>query len=103
MCTSNHIYTKWGCPYGSYQVNDILVVTTNEANQIIFPTVLHTSTVIRMEEAHRDANELIQRPDFPVNVLANQKFRIWYTEDLYNKTESNNYGTHCIRVYAEYC
>ena len=103
VCTGNHIFTKWGCPYGNYQVNDIFVVTTNEANQIIFPTVSHTNTLIRMEEAHRDANELIQRPDFPVDVQENQKFRIWYTEDLYNYAESNNYGTHCVRVYARYC
>uniref|UniRef100_A0A7M5XJE7 Uncharacterized protein n=1 Tax=Clytia hemisphaerica TaxID=252671 RepID=A0A7M5XJE7_9CNID len=103
VCSVNHLYSKWGCTFGNYQVNDIHVVTTNELNQIIFPTVTHAGTVVRMEGADRDADELIQRPDSPVGVSANQKFRIWYTEDLYDLSESNNYGTHCIRVYAEYC
>ncbi|XP_031559477.1 uncharacterized protein LOC116295712 isoform X1 [Actinia tenebrosa] len=36
----------------------------------------------------------------PMNVTAVQEFRIWYGQDLVNKSESNNEGNACVEVYV---
>ena len=37
-----------------------------------------------------------------VYVRRKQELRVWYGEDLYDSTESDNSGTSCIEVWANY-
>jgi len=38
----------------------------------------------------------------PFNVIGAQAMRVWFSEDLKNYAESDNYGTSCAHVYAKY-
>ena len=37
-----------------------------------------------------------------INISAGTKYRIWYGEDLFNRAQGGNQGTHCVKVFASY-
>ena len=102
--------TKWGCLVTEdryYNEKLIGVHITNENDIRIFPA--NVSGSLRL-----DGHNYYTLPGFngnsseitfgstptPLSVVAGQKFRIWYADDLADKDEDDNDGTSCTDVYA---
>ena len=99
-------YTKWGC--GVEQLSKKLNVhITDEKDTRIFPANVSGSLVLNPYFLYTllgfDANSteiVFDSTPTPLSVVAGQKFRIWYGEDLANKGERDNMGRSCTDVYA---
>ena len=99
-------HTKWGCGLESHS-KKLNVLITNEKDTRIFPANVGGSlmldiyffyTLLGFDE---NSTEIVfDSTPTPLSVVAGQKFRIWYGEDLANTPESDNMGGSCIDVYA---
>ena len=107
------INTKWGCLItgNSYysNINFINVHITNKNNIRIFPANVSGSLRLDIHFYYTLPGFNGNSPDIvfdstptPLSVVAGQKFRIWYGEDLskYLDSERDNIGRSCTDVYA---
>ncbi|XP_068676595.1 uncharacterized protein [Montipora foliosa] len=101
--------TKWGCAYieDSHFSQKLNVHITNENNTRIFPANVGGSLVLdaffyyTLLGFHGNSSEIVfDSTPTPLSVVAGQKFRIWYGEDLANMGEGDNMGGSCTDVYA---
>ena len=108
-CASHKaLNTKWGC--GLRHVSKKLNVhITDEKDTRVFPANVSGSLVLdphfyyRLLGFNRNSPEIVfNSTPTPLSVVAGQKFRIWYGEDLakYKDSEKDNNGTSCTDVYA---
>ena len=109
-CASPRAFnTKWGCLItgNSYYSQKLNVHITNENNTRIFPANVDGSLGLdvrfyyTLPGFNRNSPEIVfDSIPTPLSVVAGQKFRIWYGEDLAGKDEGDNNGTSCTDVYA---
>ncbi|XP_068724154.1 uncharacterized protein [Montipora capricornis] len=100
--------TKWGCAYieDSHFSQKLNVHITNENNTPIFPANVDSSKLdvhfyYTLPGFNRNSSEIVfDYTPTPLSVVAGQKFRIWYGEDLANNGEGDNMGGSCTDVYA---
>ena len=101
--------TKWGCAYieDGYFSQKLNVHITNENNTRIFPANVGGSLVLdayfyyTLLGFHGNSSEIVfDSTPTPLSVVAGQKLRIWYGEDLANMGEGDNMGGSCTDVYA---
>ncbi|XP_068721419.1 uncharacterized protein [Montipora capricornis] len=101
--------TNWGCDLigQDYYRNRINVHITYENNTRIFPANVNGLLVLDFRFYYtllgfnRNSPEItFNSTPTPLSVVAGQKFRIWYGEDLAKKDEGDNNGTSCTDVYA---
>ncbi|XP_068677476.1 uncharacterized protein [Montipora foliosa] len=106
-CLSDKAFnTKWGC--GNKNLRKKLNVhITDEKDTRVFPANVSGSLVLddyffyRLLGFDAKSTEIVfDSTPTPLSVVAGQKFRIWYGEDLLNKGEPGNMGRSCTDVYA---
>ncbi|XP_068721427.1 uncharacterized protein [Montipora capricornis] len=98
--------SKWGC--GGVDLSKKLNVhITDENDTRVFPANVSNSLVLHQTFCYtllgfdeNSAEIVFDSTPTPLSVVAGQKFRIWYGEDLANKGEDNNMGRSCTDVYA---
>ena len=102
--------TKWGCLVkedGHYNKALIGVHIYNENDIRIFPA--NVSGSLRLDDHlfytlpgfNGSSPEItFDSTPTPLSVVAGQKFKIWYADDLHGKYEGDNVGTSCTDVYA---
>ncbi|XP_068721423.1 uncharacterized protein [Montipora capricornis] len=100
------INTKWGCGLKSHS-KKINVLITNEKDTRIFPASVSVSLMLdvyfyyTLRGFDENSPEIVfNSTPTPLSVVAGQKFRIWYGEDLANTPESDNRDSSCTDVYA---
>ncbi|XP_068677142.1 uncharacterized protein [Montipora foliosa] len=98
--------TKWGCGL-KHESKKLNIHITDEKDTRIFPANVNGSLVLSHHFYYtllgfdENSNEIVfDSTPTPLSVVAGQKFRIWYGEDLAGKAEDDNDGTSCIDVYA---
>ena len=80
------------------------------AADIIFPrpNVLATATnrgfyeMGTSSDTDTEIEFLVDEDEDYINISAGNKYRIWYGEDLFNRKQGGNQGTHCVKVFASY-
>ena len=101
--------TKWGCAFidDSYHSQKLNVHITNENNTRIFPANVSGSLFLNihlyytLHGCDKNSPEIVfDSIPTPLSVVAGQKFRIWYADDLAEKDEDDNDGTSCTDVYT---
>ena len=102
--------TKWGCLISGdkyYKKRLINVHITYENNSRIFPANVDGSLVLDVQFFYTlpgfngNSTEItFDSTPTPLSVVAGQKFKIWYGEDLTGIYEGDNDGTSCTDVYA---
>ena len=98
--------TKWGCGAKKLSKN-LNVHISYENNTRIFPANVSGSLVLKklfyykLPGFNENSTEIVfDSTPTPLSVVAGQKFRIWYGEDLKGDGEDNNMGRSCTDVYA---
>ena len=106
-CLSGKAFnTKWGC--GAEHLSKKLNVhITDEKDTRIFPANVSGSLVLdpfffyTLLGFDENSTEIVfDSTPTPFSVVAGQKFRIWYGEDLKDTGEDDNMGRSCTDVYA---
>ena len=106
-CLSDKAFnTKWGC--GTDNLSKKLNVhITAEKDTRVFPANVSGSLVLddyffyKLPGFNGNSTEIVfDSTPTPLSVVAGQKFRIWYGEDLKDDGEDNNMGRSCTDVYA---
>ena len=100
------INTKWGCS-AKHLSKKLNVHITDEKDTRIFPANVSGSLFFNdylyytLHGFDKNSPEIVfDSIPTPLSVVACQKFKIWYGEDLANMDEGNNKGTSCTDVYA---
>lgn len=92
-------YNKWACDEG----DRLETVLTNDTNAIVFPQLSHIERRYKLPGIRSDSPELIfNNLTVPIRVAPGQEFRVWYIEDLKDKSEHDNGGKTCMDIYALY-
>ena len=99
--------SNWGCSHSVYYDNKLNVHITNESNARIFPP---TSSVnfddhlyYNLSGFHENSAEIVfDSFPVPLSVTTGQRFRVWYGEDLADRSEADNVGNSYIDVYGFY-
>lgn len=91
-------YSYWGCKAGKH----LRTFLTNDSNEVVFPQK-SSSAFYQLQGVRVNSTELtFNNITVPLQVGTGQEFRVWYSEDLKNYSESDNGGKTCIDVYALY-
>ncbi|XP_066934984.1 uncharacterized protein [Clytia hemisphaerica] len=104
-CSVGKLRNYWGC--GSCCTGSLMTIITNSSDKAIIPL---TGTYLSYPAANYIPNYggiLAPEIVLPVpltsrSVAKGAVMKIWYTEDLYHSTVSDNGGTHCVLVFAMY-
>ena len=103
---SRAFYTKWGCGL-KHLSKKLNIHITDEKDTRIFPANVDGSLGLDVRFYYtlpgfdENSTEIVfDSTPTPLSVVAGQKFRIWYGEDLAGKDEGDNDGTSCTDVYA---
>ncbi|XP_048578484.1 uncharacterized protein LOC116610740 [Nematostella vectensis] len=100
------VRSYWGSNREHHNL-DILV--TNTRNEVIFPLtgvrymgVSNPGRWYEMDAFNALSPELVLQHGFDKGYYVGPQsiLRVWYGEDLYNYTESDNSGTECVDVYG---
>jgi len=100
-------WSYWGCStyHGSLK-DHIDVAITTSANRILLPSskFITSSTKWSRIPGYNSFSPQLVMSAFsnPPSVTKGQQLRLWYGEDLVNKSESDNDGKACCDVYARF-
>ena len=90
--------SKWGCAKDS---SDLFTLITDDQNNVVFPENYnghHTLPGITSSSP-----QLLFTFSIPLEVTAGQEYRVWYADDLFSRSEADNYpGATCMRVIFNY-
>ncbi|XP_066931033.1 uncharacterized protein [Clytia hemisphaerica] len=95
---------RWGCS-PLFTTDWVMTIMTDADNQIITSTTLEGShDVFQIPNFDgENSDHLTFTSDDPLRVVVGDEFRVWHTQDLNDFKADNNFGSHCIQVYAKYC
>ena len=104
--TGSKYWSHWGCGYFAQQsvVDWTAVSLTTSGNSVLFPP----STINKVTYhwnlipgySSRSPELVMSIYDSPVSISKDQELRLWYNEDLYKDSYSNNHGRVCADVYG---
>ena len=94
--------SNWGCVAGTPELNMII---TDSKNQIMYPSPrlvkINRYSWYKLPGYTSLSPELVFTDlGYPKYFKTGDKLRIWYGEDLYGHTESDNHGFTCMDIYA---
>ena len=99
-------YSFWGCDNIPSLKNHVNVIITTSSNTIITPVSPflknHVAKFSELPGYNSFSPEIILPRFSPHSVNSGQELRLWYGEDLTDRTESDNGGWVCCNVYALY-
>ena len=98
--------TLWGCAFviAKQHKPQVMTVVTDDSNRVVFPVNLKGAHFFALPGFNPYISHILVFTNlaYPIFFDKGQELRIWYTEDLYNYTISDNGGVHCINVYAKF-
>ena len=90
--------SNWGCEAGV----KLATFLTNASNDIVFPPGAEIKQY-ELSGIWSNSTELtFNNLTVPMRVSTGQQFRVWYSEDLKDKSEDDNGGETCMDIYALY-
>ena len=96
--------SNWGCVILGAGFHHLLTCITDAQNQVIVPQtpLLRSKPAYSLPGFHANSLHLnLSRLSGPYQLRNGTEIRVWYTEDLFNYTESDNsFGKTCMDVYA---
>ena len=100
-------WSYWGCNDNPSTGPRVNVVITNLRNHILLPPnqfISYKSSKWYKIPGYNSLSPELVLPVFlnPISVPSNQVLRLWYGEDLTNKSEGDNGGRVCTDVYSIY-
>ena len=101
-------WSYWGCGDNPWSgIKDLVdIVITNSANHILFPPSQFIAMSTKWSKApgyNSLSPELVLSVfSHPHLVNSRQELRLWYGEDLVNRSEGDNGGKACCDVYVDY-
>ena len=101
-------WSYWGCGNNPYAgIKDLVdVVITTSANHIILPPSQFTTSFLKWSKipGYNSLSPELVLSSFshPVRVYSGQQLRLWFGEDLLNRSEADNGGRACCDVYGLY-
>ncbi|XP_078384967.1 uncharacterized protein LOC144667431 [Oculina patagonica] len=107
-CVKNvaRYYSHWGCGFALQNPEYVLLAITDAYNEILLPPKQLRSSAPRMVFVPGYTSQtpelVLSVFDNPLAVQTGKELRIWYTEDLLNRFESDNDGRVCCDVYADF-
>ncbi|XP_074609607.1 uncharacterized protein LOC141863815 [Acropora palmata] len=95
-------YSKWGCDRPNLK-QYIFVLLTNTSNTILLPMGQSHGSRYTLPGYDAQSSEIIFSgfPN-PLHLSSGQELRLWYEEDLIDRSEHDNNGTSCTDVFAKY-
>ena len=105
-----HLYGQVSCDVSSGRWSNwrcagtkLLVFLTNSTDDILIPKVEWGSDRYKIERYKSRSPEIIWK-DFttPIRLASRQDLRLWHSNNLWGRSESNNNGTSCTDVFALY-
>ena len=93
--------SKFGCRKSSPELYTFITTANNE---ILLPEIDELlSAKYTLQGYHPDSTEIVfKNISAPLRLSSGQQLRIWYGEDLRDKTEIDNWGSSCVDMYAKY-
>ena len=92
-------YSYWGCAKNEW----LDTLLTNGRNAVFFPQNHNKLGRYQLPGIRSNSIELtFNNLTVPLRVATGQEFRVWYGEDLRDRSESDNGGQTCMDVYALY-
>lgn len=101
-------WSYWGCGNNPYAgIKDLVdVVITTSSNRIILPPSQFTTSFLKWSKipGYNSLSPELVLSSFssPFRVYSGQQLRLWYAEDLLNRSEGDNGGRACCDVYGLY-
>ena len=95
---AGNVSSKWGC---DGKTNIIFVFLTDASNTILLPMGQNSSYTIPGYDSQSSEIVFSGFPN-PLHLSSGQELRMWYEEDLNDKSESDNGGTSCADVLVKY-
>lgn len=96
---SRHDSSRWGCEDSSY----LYILITDDQNSVVFPENYKGQSPYTLPGFTSNSPELLFTFSIPLEVTADQEYRVWYSEDLFSLSESDNYPEeNCMRVIVIY-
>ena len=97
--------SNWGCEAGR---TELLMIVTDSMNQILYPSPRLVTYGARGHKewytlpGYTSSSRELVFSDFgyPKYLKKGNKLRVWYGEDLYDYTESDNHGKTCMNIYV---
>ena len=104
--TQAQYWSHWGCGYFNARgtVDWTSISVTTAGNSVLFPPddikrgPFHWSLIPGYTS--RTPELVMSIYDTPQEIIAGQELRVWYSEDLFDHAEGNNYGRVCADVYG---
>ena len=92
--------SKFGCRNSSPELHTFITTSNND---ILLPEIDEFLYKYTLQGYHSDSTEIVfTNISTPLRLSPGQQLRIWYGEDLGDKTEIDNGGLSCVDVYAKY-
>ena len=107
-CDKNKVYhwSYWGCGAHSSLSDHVNVAITTSTNGVLLPLsqfITHSTKWSKIPGYNSLSPELVLSVfSSPLTVTSGQVLRLWYGEDLVNRSESDNDGTSCCDVFARF-
>ena len=92
--------SKWGCDLPNVR-QEISVLLTDTSNTILLPMSQRFSYTIPGYDAQSSEIVLSGFPN-PLHLSPDKELRLWYGEDLRDRSEHDNNGISCTDVFAKY-
>ena len=93
------LHSYWGCTPNSANIGAVI---TDGKNRLLAPAVAAGKPWYQLPGYTSSSSALVfcVQPKTPLCVFSTTEIRLWYGEDLYGSTESDNGGKTCADVYA---
>ena len=93
----------WGCNFINY-TSSVLTVVTDNGNWVVFPANMKNTRHFYVPGFNPKTSNILVFTNLAYPKFFNevQELRIWYTEDLYHYSTSDNGGVHCVNVYVKF-
>ena len=102
-------YSFWGCGENTFRGLNKLVATviTNSINAILMPPDKFATDIggfkwYKVPGYNSQSPEIVLSSFSHTRVNRGEELRLWYSEDLANKSEVDNDGRVCYKVYVMY-
>ena len=100
--TCNKLTVPHGSHWACREEGKIRTVLTNTINGVIFPQNYQEKAYVLPGYLGNSSELVFNILSPPLRVATGDEYRIWYNDDLVDKTKDDNDGVTCVDVYARY-
>lgn len=108
FCSDSKRTSRWGCKLYGISNNRIYTIVTDERKEVVFPDSKIVNSkdggfyFLPLFNGQTADNLVFVNTQKPAYAMKGSKLSVWYGSDLYDFSESDNGGKHCIDVYATF-